>query len=254
MTLNITIPVLNEEEQLAASVSRVLSMLDGLEGMSAEVVVADNGSTDRTARIAEGLAGRDGRVRVVRLEHRGRGGALKRAWMDSQAAVLSYMDVDLSTDLEAFPRLIRPILEGTHEMVTGSRLLRGSCVKRGIRRAVMSHVYSRLVRGVLRVPCLDFQCGFKAISRRAAEFLLPQVMDTGWFFDTELIVRADEAGCSVLEIPVKWVDDPDSRVQVMRTVVADLRGVARLWWERGKRRGGDPMAVHRARISAMRLP
>ena len=229
MHINLTIPVYNEEAQLASSVARVLAVLDACPQHRYEVVIAENGSTDRTAEIARELAAWDPRVRVAPIAQKGRGGALKQAWLESGADLLAYMDVDLSTDLEAWPRLLQPIIGGTHDLVTGSRLVAGSRIKRSWRREFLSRGYSLLARWVVRAPCRDLQCGFKALRKSTALALLPQVQDTGWFFDTELIVLAARAGDRVMEIPITWVEDPDSRVRIVSTALADLRGLARLW-------------------------
>ena len=228
MFLNVTIPVYNEEAQIGPSVARLLAVLGSLAGHRVEVVIAENGSTDRTAERGDALSRHDPRVRLVRLPQKGRGGALARAWRESQADVLTYMDVDLSTDLDAFPALIGPVIDGSFDLVTGSRLLRESRTTRGLFREVLSRGYSALARTTLKVPCRDLQCGFKAISRRAAHSLLPEVQDSAWFFDTELIYHAAKAGWRVKEIPVIWREDPDSRVRIVRTVIDALKGLARL--------------------------
>lgn len=193
-----------------------------------ELVIANNGSTDRTLEIARRLAREYNRVRVLDVPQKGRGGALKRAWLDSRADVLSYMDVDLSTDLAAFPALVGAVAWGEFDLAFGSRLLVQSQVKRGWRRELLSRGYNRLVRLLLHTGIRDLQCGFKAIRRAAAQALLPQVADAGWFFDTELLVQAERLGFRLREIPVRWVEDRDSRVNILSTVWADLRGLWRL--------------------------
>jgi glycosyltransferase involved in cell wall biosynthesis len=192
------------------------------------VTIADNASTDATLVVARRLAEELTGVRVVRLPAKGRGGALNAVWSASDAAVLAYMDVDLSTDLSALLPLVAPLITGHSDVAIGSRLTRGSRVVRGAKREVISRCYNHLLRIVLRVRFSDAQCGFKAIRADVAHELLPLVEDTGWFFDTELLVLAHRAGLRIYEVPVDWVDDPDSRVDIVATAVADLRGVARL--------------------------
>ena len=167
-------------------------------------------------------------MRVVRLEEKGRGRALARVWSASEADVLAYMDVDLSTDLGALLPLVAPLLSGHSDVAIGTRLARGSRVTRGARREVISRCYNVLLRTALTTRFSDAQCGFKAIRRDRAALLLPLVQDTGWFFDTELLVLAERSGLRIHEVPVDWVDDPDSRVDVLATAMADLRGIARL--------------------------
>jgi len=190
--------------------------------------VADNASTDATYDIARRVAGGLDRVRVARLPEKGRGRALRQVWSDSDADVLAYMDVDLSTDLRALLPLVAPLVAGHSEIAIGTRLARGSRVVRGPRREVISRTYNLLLRGTLAARFSDAQCGFKAIRRDVAEQLLPLVEDTGWFFDTELLVLAERSGLRIHEVPVDWVDDPDSRVDVVATALADLRGIARV--------------------------
>jgi glycosyltransferase involved in cell wall biosynthesis len=225
--LDVVIPVYNEETQLADSVERVLAHLDTLP-WSARVTIADNASTDGTAIVARRLAHDDPRVRAVHLAEKGRGRALKEVWIASDSAVLVYMDVDLSTDLNALLPLVAPLISGHSDLAIGSRLSRASRVARGPKRELISRSYNLILRNMLRARFSDAQCGFKAIRRDAARELLPLVQDNTWFFDTELLVLAERAGLRIHEVPVDWIDDPDSTVDIVRTALDDLRGVARL--------------------------
>jgi putative flippase GtrA len=222
------IPVYNEERALAESVLRLDTYLRTRLPYSYRIVVADNASTDGTWRVAEALASELPTVRALHLDEKGRGRALKAAWASSTAAVVGYMDVDLSTDLRAIEPLVAPLLSGHSDLAIGTRLARGSRVVRGPKREVISRCYNLLLRGVLSASFSDAQCGFKAIRRDVAERLLPLVEDDSWFFDTELLVLAEEAGLRIHEVPVDWVDDPDSRVDIVSTALDDLRGVRRL--------------------------
>ena len=192
------------------------------------ITIADNASTDDTPRIAGALAAELPDVRVVRLEDKGRGRALHAVWSVSDATVLAYMDVDLSTDLAALAPLVAPLVSGHSDLAIGTRLGRGSRVVRGARREVISRCYNLLLRSTLAARFSDAQCGFKAIRADVAAELLPYVKDTGWFFDTELLVLAQRSGLRIHEVPVDWIDDPDSAVDVLATAIADLKGIARL--------------------------
>jgi len=227
--LEVVIPVHNEEAALAETVHRVTRHLESLP-WTWQVTIADNASTDATPMEARRLARENAGVRVVTLTEKGRGRALKRVWSESDAAVLAYMDVDLSTDLNALLPLVAPLLSGHSDLAIGSRLTRGSNVVRGPRRELLSRGYNVLLRSTLRARFTDAQCGFKAIRRPAAQALLPLVQDDTWFFDTELLVLAERSGMRIHEVPVDWVDDPDSRVDVLRTALDDLRGIRRLGW------------------------
>jgi putative flippase GtrA len=192
------------------------------------VTIADNGSTDATWAIATGLARELADVRAVHMDLPGRGRALRAIWSESDAEVLAYMDVDLSTDLNALMPLVAPLLSGHSDLAIGTRLARGSRVIRGPKRELISRGYNMLLRTCMGARFSDAQCGFKAIRRDQARALLPLTQDTGWFFDTELLVLAERAGLRIHEVPVDWIDDLDSRVDIIATALGDLRGMARL--------------------------
>jgi len=226
--VDIVIPVHNEERDLRASVLRLHAYLTQQFPFSARITIADNASTDSTPAVAAELAEELPEVRVLRLKEKGRGRALAAAWPTSDARVVSYMDVDLSTDLSALLPLVAPVISGHSQVSIGSRLVAGSRVRRGPKREVISRVYNILLRLVLRVRFKDAQCGFKALRADVARSLLPDVVNRNWFFDTELLVRAERAGLRIHELPVDWTDDPDSRVDIVATAIEDLRGVWRL--------------------------
>nr|WP_228501781.1 bifunctional glycosyltransferase family 2/GtrA family protein [Nocardioides agariphilus] len=227
--LEVVIPVHNEEAALPLAVAEVTAYLDTLP-WTWRLTIADNASTDGTPLVAHRLAKANHRTDVRRLEEKGRGRALKRVWEASDADVLVYMDVDLSTDLNALMPLVAPIVSGHSDLAIGSRLTRGSRVVRGPRRELISRTYNKILRGTLGARFSDAQCGFKAIRRDVARVLLPMVEDDTWFFDTELLVLAERSGLRIHEVPVDWVDDPDSRVDVVRTALDDLRGIRRVGW------------------------
>jgi putative flippase GtrA len=226
--VEIVVPVYNEQDALEGSVRRLHAYLTDHFPFSWRVVIADNASTDRTPQLAALLAASLPGVAALRLERKGRGHALRTAWAAGDARVRAYMDVDLSTDLRALLPLVAPLLSGHSDVAIGTRLAAGSAVVRGPKREVISRAYNHLLHAALRVRFSDAQCGFKAISAQTARTLLPAVRDDAWFFDTELLVLAQRRGLRIHEVPVDWVDDPDSRVDLVRTALDDLRGVARL--------------------------
>ena len=226
--VEIVVPVRNEEHDLAPSVRRLRRYLDEAFPCSARITIADNGSTDGTWAQARALATDLRGVRAVQIDRPGRGGALRSVWSASEADVYAYMDVDLSTDLNALLPLVAPLLSGHSDVAIGTRLARGARVIRGPKREIISRCYNLLLHATLGTRFSDAQCGFKAIRADAARALLPLTEDTGWFFDTELLVLAERAGLRIHEVPVDWIDDPDSRVNVVGTALADLRGIARL--------------------------
>src|SRR5690348_17546183 len=226
--VDIVVPVRNEERDLAQSVRRLVAYLRESFPFRAQITIADNGSTDATWVIADRLARELPEVRSVHMELPGRGRALRAIWSQSEAEVLAYMDVDLSTDLNALLPLVAPLLSGHSDLAIGTRLARGSRVIRGPKRELVSRGYNLLLRTLMGARFSDAQCGFKAIRADAARQLLPLTTDTGWFFDTELLVLAERAALRIHEVPVDWIDDADSRVSIIATALADLRGIIRL--------------------------
>jgi putative flippase GtrA len=244
--LDIVVPVFNEERDLAPCVRRLYTHLSGSFPYRFRITVANNASTDGTAGIADELARAIPEVVAVHLPEKGRGRALHTVWSASDASVLAYLDVDLSTDLNALTPLIAPLLSGHSDLAIGSRLARGARVVRGPKRELISRCYNLILRGALATRFSDAQCGFKAIRADVATKLLPHVADTSWFFDTELLVLAERSGLRIHEVPVDWVDDPDSRVDIVTTAVADLKGIARL--VRGFASGRIPVAELREQL------
>ncbi|MBC9714034.1 bifunctional glycosyltransferase family 2/GtrA family protein [Streptomyces sp. TRM66268-LWL] len=226
--LDVVVPVHNEQRDLEPCVRRLHAHLVETFPYGFRITIADNASTDRTPEIAAYLSEAIAEVAHHRLDRKGRGRALRTVWAASDAPVLAYMDVDLSTDLNALLPLVAPLISGHSDLAIGSRLARSSRVVRGPKREFISRTYNLILRGSLQARFSDAQCGFKAIRRDVAERLLPMVEDTGWFFDTELLVLAERAGLRIHEVPVDWVDDPDSTVHIVRTAAEDLKGVWRV--------------------------
>jgi glycosyltransferase involved in cell wall biosynthesis len=226
--VEIVVPVHNEERTLALSIRRLHRFLTSEFPFSWRIVIADNASTDGTPELAALLARELSSVSWLQLEDKGRGRALRAAWSASDARVVSYMDVDLSTDLRALLPLVAPLLSGHSDLAIGTRLAHGARVVRGPKRELISRAYNQLLHATLRARFSDAQCGFKAVRREVLDDLLPTVRDEAWFFDTELLVLAQRRGLRIHEVPVDWIDDPDSRVKIVRTAAEDLLGIARL--------------------------
>ena len=234
-TVDLVLPAYNEERGLGESVRTLLSWCEAHPHHAWRIVVADNGSTDRTLEVARSLEGEHaGRVAALHIPVAGRGLALRTAWLTSEADVVAYMDVDLSTSLDALPALVDPLASGEADLAVGSRLHPLARTRRGLRREVLSRGFVLLLRLTLGFRLTDAQCGFKAIRREAARALVPLVHDNAWFFDAELLLLAQHSGYRIREVPVDWTDDPVSSVRIVRTVAEDLRGIWRL------RRGGIP--------------
>ncbi|MBV8844673.1 MAG: glycosyltransferase family 2 protein [Bryobacterales bacterium] len=246
-TADIVIPVLNEAHVLRKSVETVMAFCQANLPYLWRVVIVDNGSTDGTQNVAKQLVAEYDDVQFIHLHQRGRGRALRHAWLQSKADVVCYTDVDLSTQLVHLRELLDSIVYGGYHVSTGSRLMRESRTRRSFKRELTSRVYNVLIKAVLFTKFSDAQCGFKAVSRKAIEEIVPQIEDQSWFFDTELLVLAEKQGYPIKDIPVEWIEDDDSRVKIMQTAWEDIKGILRLrrllWSSRwSERRAQAPVA------------
>jgi glycosyltransferase involved in cell wall biosynthesis len=230
MTVDLVIPAYNEEATLATSIDALCAFL-GARGLrsAVSVVIAENGSTDRTPEVAREAAVRHENVRVLRFATAGRGNALRKTWLDSGADVVGYMDADLATDLAALPELLAAFARGS-DIAVGSRLRPGASVRRGLRREALSRAYNLLVRALLRTDLTDTQCGCKFLRRAIVADVLRDVQNDNWFFDTEFLVRAARAGYRISEVPVSWSETPGRRstVRVIPTAIEEFSGILRL--------------------------
>ncbi|WP_222195969.1 bifunctional glycosyltransferase family 2/GtrA family protein [Modestobacter italicus] len=250
--IDVVVPVHDEEADLEPCLRRLHHHLSTQLPYPFRITVAENASTDGTVAVARRVAAELPGIEVLVLPDPGRGRALRTAWLGSDAPVLVYMDVDLSTDLAALLPLVAPLISGHSDLAIGTRLAASSRVVRGAKRELISRGYNLLLRGALATRLSDAQCGFKAIRADVATRLLPLVEDTGWFFDTELLVLAERSGLRIHEVPVDWVDDPDSRVDIVATARADLAGIARML--RAFTTGRLPVAELRAQLGRGPLP
>jgi len=228
ITVDVVIPVYDEEQILEQSVTTLREFLQQRCPHRWRIVIADNASTDKTLEMAKRLSSLYPKVNYIHLDQKGRGRALRRAWLESEADIVSYMDVDLSTNLEAFPPLIDGLIKGGYHVAIGSRLKQGARVERRLKREIISRCYNLLIKLMFWSGFSDAQCGFKALTRKAVEDLVPMVKDQGWFFDSELLLRAEQKGYQIYEVPVNWVDDPDSRVNIVQTAWGDFKGLIRV--------------------------
>jgi glycosyltransferase involved in cell wall biosynthesis len=227
--VDVVIPCYNEVTVLRPSVEKTLALFAANPQYDWRVVVADNGSNDGTGELARQLEAESPAVKALLLTIKGRGLALREAWMASDADVVSYMDVDLSTDLAHLPRLVQMVLDEGCDVAVGSRLAGGSNTRRSLKREITSRGYVALIRATFpRLRITDAQCGFKALSRRAVEQVVPLIENRMWFFDTELLILAHRRHLKICELPVRWIEDPDSKVGILKTAAEDIRGLARM--------------------------
>jgi glycosyltransferase involved in cell wall biosynthesis len=225
--VDVIIPVYNEEVVLPQSISTLVSFLRQNVDLAYRVLITDNASVDGTERVARQLVDEYPEVEYRRIPRKGRGGALKTVWLESPAQFVAYMDVDLSTNLEAFPKMLRLLQDGS-PVVIGSRLRKDADTTRCLKREIISRGYNLLVKLFFGTRFTDAQCGFKGLRREAVLRLVPHVEDRKWFFDTELLVLAEKSGLTVSEVPVNWIEDLDTRVQVLKTAYDDLTAMFRL--------------------------
>ncbi|WP_081998452.1 bifunctional glycosyltransferase family 2/GtrA family protein [Sinomonas humi] len=250
--LDVTVPVYNEEADLEACVRNLDAYLSTQFPHTYRITIADNASTDSTLRVAERLSRELENVCSVHLEEKGRGNALRRVWLASDSPVLAYMDVDLSTDLNALAPLVAPLISGHSDLSIGTRLSRSSRVVRGPKREFVSRSYNFLLHSLMGARFSDAQCGFKAIRSDVARQLLPHTLDKAWFFDTELLLLAERCGLRCAEVPVDWTDDPHSKVDILRTALEDLRGMYRMTVDMA--RGRIPLTQLQAAMARGPLP
>jgi glycosyltransferase involved in cell wall biosynthesis len=235
--VDVVIPVYNEVKVLEQSVTTTLALFDQNPQYDWRIVIADNGSNDGTTELARSLEARDPRVRALVLEVKGRGLALREAWLSSDADVVSYMDVDLSTDIRHLPELIAMVADRGCDVAIGSRLARGARTDRQLKREITSRGYVALIRLTFpRLRISDAQCGFKALSRKAVETVVPSIENRMWFFDTEMLILAHQAKLRICELPVRWVEDRDTKVKIISTAIEDIRGLARMRFRRQRAR------------------
>lgn len=233
-SVEIVIPVYNEEVELADSIGHLgIYLRKNLQNYHWNITIADNASTDDSLKIAKKISKKYPHIKVISMPQKGRGRAVKKAWYHSKADVLCYMDVDLSTDLKYLNSLLSSISEKGYDIAIGSRLLEDSkVIGRTMKREILSRCYNILIKLLFFVRFSDAQCGFKAISKKAAIKLLPKIIDNEWFFDSELLIVGEKMGYKIHEVPVKWIDNPGSTVRVLKTVTGDLKGLLRLFLKR----------------------
>jgi dolichyl-phosphate beta-glucosyltransferase len=218
--LSVVIPAYNEERRLPLTLATVVAHLRG-RGLPFEVVVADDGSGDRTADVAGG-AGRE--VRVLRLPHRGKGAAVRAGVLASSGDLLLVTDADLSTPIGELDRLVAALVRC--EVAIGSRNVAGArvAVRQRLDRRLMGRAFNLLVRALLLPGLRDTQCGAKLFRREVALAVFERCRSDGFAFDVEALVVARRLGYRVAEVPVEWRNSPDSRVRL-------LVDVPRMFWE-----------------------
>jgi len=229
-TVDIVIPVYNEERVLEQSIAKLTCFLERNFDHEWNIVIADNASSDSTPQKAIELSKRFPNVSYIRLSEKGRGRALREAWMGSKADIVSYMDVDLSTNLESFPKLISLVISGS-DIAIGSRLLKDSNTQRCIKREAISRCYNLLLKVFFHNKFSDAQCGFKALTKEAADVIVPLIENNDFFFDSELLVLSEKGGYRIGEMPVNWIEDLDTKARIIKDAYDDVKSIIRLRFE-----------------------
>lgn len=229
-SVNIVLPVYNEEKELSQSVKTLYGFLtNNIHDFTWHITIVDNASRDETYTIAKKLALKHKEVTAIHLDLKGRGRAVKHAWRKRNFDILAYMDIDLSSDLKHLEALVHSLGRG-YDIAIGTRNSYGSRVyKRTLLRTITSKVYILLIKMLFFVNFSDAQCGFKAVTRRVVDELLPHIKDNEWFFDSELLIVGEKSGLRIYEEPVTWIDNPGSTVRVLKTAFGDIRGLWRLF-------------------------
>lgn len=232
-SVDIVVPVYNEEVELDENIKKLRSYLLGnLKNYNWKIIIADNASTDKTLALAKKLSLDLFGVSFVHLDQKGRGRAIKKAWGESKADFVAYMDVDLSTDLAHFPNIIKALNNG-YDIAVGSRLLpKSKVIGRTLKREIISRCYNLLIKLLFFTKFHDAQCGFKAVTKKVVDNLFPILLDNEWFLDSEMLIVGEKAGYKIFEEPVKWIDNQGSTVKVMKTARGDIDGLIRLFLKR----------------------
>jgi glycosyltransferase involved in cell wall biosynthesis len=231
-SLDLVLPVYNESKSLLSNFKKLYNFMELHVSRDWIITIAENGSSDNTLDIAKKIQRKYKKSRVISNENPGKGLALKNAWLSSNAEIFAYMDLDLSTDIEIIPEFLNKIDDG-QDFVIGSRLIKGSrVIGRSLKREIISRSYSKIFRFFLSVNFYDAQCGFKFVKKEAALKILDDCKDEGWFFDTEILYKAEKNNLSICELPVTWIDDPDTKVNIISTIIKDLIGLVRLRLEK----------------------
>jgi len=223
----IVLPVYNEEKVLRKSVATLMSFLQDYGRYEWKIVIADNNSQDGTGRIGEELELENRLVEYLHIPRKGRGIALRTAWEQTECDFVSYMDIDLSTSLDSLIRAVDLLNEGK-DIVVGNRLSGKSNTTRCLKREFVSRSYNIIIRSSLGVGFHDAHCGFKTGRREVVQKLLPYIDDNEWFFDTEFLFYAEKLGYNIVEIPITWIEDPDTKAKIFKDAYDDLRGLYRL--------------------------
>ena len=234
----IVLPVYNEEKAVRKGVETLISFLNDHEQYKWKIVIADNNSNDRTAEIGRELQSENPIVNYLHIPRKGRGIALRTAWEQADTDYVSYMDIDLSTGLDALIKAI-DALDGGADIAVGTRLSKESNTTRGLKREFISRSYNIVIKMSLGIHFNDAHCGFKTGRREVVQKILPYIEDNEWFFDTEFLFYGEKLGHRIVEIPVTWIEDMDTKARIFKDAYDDLSGLCRLRFHNNLAKTGE---------------
>ena len=223
----VVFPVYNEEKALRQGVEMLTAFLNDHDNYEWKIVISDNNSNDRTAEIGRELELENPMVNYLHIPRKGRGIALRTAWEQADTDYVSYMDIDLSTGLDALIKAI-DALDGGADIAVGTRLSKESNTTRGLKREFISRSYNIVIKMSLGIHFNDAHCGFKTGRREVVQKILPYIKDNEWFFDTEFLFYGEKLGHRIVEIPVTWIEDMDTKARIFKDAYDDLSGLYRL--------------------------
>lgn len=225
--LEIAIPVLNEEEHLEKQIIKINNFLnDNFPKLLISIVIADNGSCDKTLEIAKILSSKEN-IRYVTTDKKGVGRALKKAWFSSDAEFVGYMDLDLATDINCLKKIIREFSLEKYPIINGSRYLYSSkIINRKFHRAFISRIFNIILKILFSTKITDGMIGFKFFKRDIVKTLFNNgAISDGWIFCTELLLVGEKLQIKIKEIPVIWEDDQSSKVKIINLTAEYLKAL-----------------------------
>jgi len=231
MNISIAVPTFNEEKIIEQRINQLFDFCENnLKKYKWRIIVADNGSTDRTIKIIRKQKQKYSKLEYFHLKKLGKGLAIKKAWQDYLADVNIFMDADLATELKFTIPLINGITEEKYDLTIGSRYHKQSKCKRSLIRSMCSKFYNFILKIFFNIKLTDTHCGFKALSKSAVQRIIPKIKNNGLFFDTELLVLARYYNLKIKEMPVNWEDKNErkTKIKIIKTGLKYLKEIIKL--------------------------
>lgn len=233
MLVEFCLPIYNEEKIIEKNVLKIVNFCKEKNlPFNWRVIIVNNGSKDNSLAISQKLSADNKQIGYTTILEPGRGQALKKYWLTSNADVVAYMDADLAVSLNNIIDLINPFVNNEADLVIGSRMMPGATIKRSFIRELISQSCNILYRLIIGNNISDTQCGFKAIKTEVFKKIAPYIEDNKWFFDTEIISFTHHLGYKIKEVPVNWeenrYDERKSKVNLLKDSFIHLKNLLRL--------------------------